>query len=393
MDRIRGMDPTRALLAGRYRLEHVIGRGGMSTVYRATDTVLGRTVAVKVLLAGLAAEDQAYIARFEREARAAAALRNPAVVSVYDVGVDGDTRFIVMEHVAGRSLGELLKDSKPLELEQAVRIGREVAAALGAAHAAGIVHRDIKPANVMIAEEGTVKVLDFGVARMLDGTTITQTASVLGTAAYMAPERALGEPGDERSDIYSLGCLMYAMLTGTPPFKADHAAALLHQQVNAKPRPVRKLRPEVPAALAALIGETLAKSPARRPQSAYAVRDRLAVPVDPTAPTIPLAARRPRPSHHRRALIAALATAAITLLVLLLGSGGGTPKQAPAAARHPVTTPRAPATTPTTTPANPAQAPVQPAATPKPSGHGPPGHDKGPPPGHKKHHGGPGKDH
>ena len=142
------MNPGPASLAGRYRLEEVIGRGGMSTVYRATDTVLERAVAVKVLLAALADEDPAYVARFSREARAAAALDNPAVVAVYDVGVDGDTRYIVMELVSGQSLAALLRGGAALPIEQAVRVGEQVADALGAAHSAGIVHRDIKPANV-----------------------------------------------------------------------------------------------------------------------------------------------------------------------------------------------------------------------------------------------------
>src|SRR2546421_1235980 len=350
------MDSGRAPRGGRYRLDGVLGRGGMSTVYRADDTVLGRTVAVKVMLAGLADQDPAYVARFEREARAAAALRNPSVVAVYDVGADGDTRFIVMEYVSGRSLATLLHGSESLPVEEAVRVAQDVAEALGAAHARGIVHRDIKPANVMIAEDSSVKVLDFGVARMLEGTTMTQEAWVLGTAAYMAPERALGQPGDARSDIYSLGCLLYAMLTGGPPFRAELAAALLHQHVNSRPGPVRKLRPEVPAALDALVTQMLAKSPEARPKSAYQVRDRLAAAIDPTAPTVPL---RPAPAHRRRrgALAAALATAAVALIALLIASGSGssrhatsagsTAHSAPASTR-PATAPTksAPATTP-----------------------------------------------
>jgi serine/threonine-protein kinase len=378
------MDAGPEPLAGRYRLEEVIGRGGMSTVYRGTDSVLERTVAVKILLAGLADEDPAYVARFHREARAAAALRNPAVVAVYDVGTDDETRFIVMEYVAGRSLAALLKDGRPLPLDHALQIGEQVANALGAAHAAGIVHRDIKPANVMIADDGTVKVLDFGVARMLDGTTITQTASVLGTAAYMAPERAMGEPGDARSDIYSLGCLVYAMLTGRPPFAGELAAALLHQQVNARPRPVRELRPGVPPALDALVLEMLAKSPADRPQGAHEVGRGLASPLDPTAPTVRLARARP-PADRRPALAAALATAAVLLIaVLLLASGGGsahrarsnTPETRAATTRTPTPTTAVPVTP---TPAAPTQPP--------PSAAGPPGEDEGPPPGHDdKHH-------
>jgi serine/threonine-protein kinase len=403
------MDSGGRALAGRYRLEEVIGRGGMSTVYRATDAVLGRTVAVKVLLAGLAEEDPAYIARFQREARAAAALHNRAVVAVYDVGVDDDARFIVMEHVTGRSLAALLSGGKPLPLQESLRIGEQVASALGAAHAVGIVHRDIKPANVMIADDGAVKVLDFGVARMLDGTSITKAASVLGTAAYMAPERATGEAGDARADIYSLGCLLYAMLTGAPPFHAEHAAALLHQHVNSSPRPAGDLRAEVPPELGALVADMLAKAPEDRPQNAARVGERLRAiseSADPTAPTARLApaapfvasaataptrvlALPPTPSGQRRlGLAAALGAAAIALIVLLLSSSGGSPRPAPSTSTRATTHSASTATTQsvpatTTVPTTPPPKPQPPAALPV----GPPGHAKGPPPGKgDKHH-------
>jgi eukaryotic-like serine/threonine-protein kinase len=384
-------------LAGRYRLEEVIGRGGMSTVYRATDTVLGRTVAVKILLAGLADEDPDYVARFKREARAAAALRDPAVVAVYDVGVDGERRFIVMEYVDGRSLAALLGGGKPLAVDEAVRVGEQVANALGTAHRHGIVHRDIKPANVMIVGDGTVKVLDFGVARMLDGTTITREASVLGTAAYMAPERALGQPGDARSDIYSLGCLLYVMLTGAPPFRGELAAALLHQHVNATPRPVRELRAEVPAALDALVAEMLAKSPQNRPKSADEVRDRLPAAIDPTAPTIALTPVGPPPagrlSRRRNVLIGVLGAGAVALIALLLASGGSSPRTGSSTAAHTVgtahSTPATSRSTPTTTrTATTPTAPTSTAPATPASSTGPPGHHKGPKPGHAdKHHG------
>jgi serine/threonine-protein kinase len=407
------MDPGRGPLAGRYRLEEVIGRGGMSTVYRATDSRLGRTVAVKVLLAGLADQDPTYVARFEREARAVAALASSAVVAVYDTGVDDGAQFIVMEYVRGRSLAAILRDRQPLGVEEAVRIGERVAGALGAAHAAGIVHRDIKPANVMVTDAGTVKVLDFGVARMLDATTITQAASVLGTAAYMAPERAMGEPGDARADIYSLGCLLYAMLTGRPPFDAALAAALLHQQVNAQPRPPGELREGISRELEALVTAMLAKSPQGRPQSALEVRDRLAALAGPrrgpaagaapaTAATVPLAQRphdtartrartaatrvlsaRRRPNQRRRVAAVAGAIAVLAIAVIALASGGGgsppassTSKVAPARTLStPVTTTTSQpvtASTATRRPAAPAPAPAK-APHPGPPG-GPPGH-------------------
>ena len=225
-------------LAGRYELGDVIGRGGMGAVYRAIDLVLGRSVAVKMLPGQLTDHDPTSVARFEREARAAAALSHPAVVAVYDTGVDETSRFIVMEFIAGRSLEAIVRAEGRWTLPGPPGIAARVADALAAAHAAGIVHRDIKPANVMIAADGSVKVLDFGIARAMDSTTLTQNASVLGTAAYMSPEQALGKPADERSDIYSLGCVLYALLAGHPPFSGDGAAAILNQHANIAPRPL-----------------------------------------------------------------------------------------------------------------------------------------------------------
>jgi eukaryotic-like serine/threonine-protein kinase len=262
-------------LAGRYRLDEVIGRGGMSTVYRGTDLALDRVVAVKVALDPLVEQSPVYLARFTREAQAAAAIDHPGVVTVYDAGADGPTRFIVMEYIEGQSLADMLREERRLEPARAAEIAAHVAGALSAAHAAGIVHRDIKPANIMITPEGSVKVLDFGIARARDSGTLTQTATVLGTSAYMSPEQALGQPADARSDIYSLGCVLYEMLTGQPPFVADVAAAVLHQHVRVAPKPVRERNPDVAPALAALVMEMLAKSPEDRPQTATEVRDRL----------------------------------------------------------------------------------------------------------------------
>jgi serine/threonine-protein kinase len=389
-------------LAGRYHLEEVIGRGGMSTVYRATDELLGRPVAVKVLLAALLEQDPTYAARFEREARAAAALASSAVVTVFDTGVDEDGgQYIVMEYIPGLSLAQMLADERPLEISEAVRIAERVADALRAAHAAEILHRDIKPANVMVAQDGTVKLLDFGIARRPDGTTLTQAASVLGTAAYMAPERALGQPGDARADIYSLGCLLYAMLTGRPPFTGEVSAAVLHQQINADPAPPSRLRTGIPKALDALVLAMLAKAPEARPRAAAEVRDRLAavagVPpalaatgmTEPTlrmppagaprtAATLPLqAARRVRPvlaaawaDHRWRALIMGLATALVALLAVALLAGGGSGTNR-AATSHRATTPTTSSTTRKKTLKPATTTPAAPAAHPQ---GGPPGH-------------------
>ena len=310
------------MLAGRYRIGQVIGRGGMSTVHRATDTVLHREVAVKVLLAALAEQDPVHVTRFEREARAAAALRHPAVVKVYDTGVDGRTHFIVMEHVAGRSLDHALARGRPLEPEEATRIAAQVAGALAAAHAAGILHRDIKPANVMLTHAGEVKVLDFGIARARKDPTLTESAFAIGTAAYMSPERVSGGPGDERSDIYALGCLLYAMLTGRPPFVADDVLAVLHQQVHEAPiAPIRRgaaIDPELDALVLAM----LAKDPAGRPQSASEVADRLTG--DPPAQAAAGAPiRRYRTGRGRGWLAGAMLAAVVVLVAILSGTGTG----------------------------------------------------------------------
>ncbi|MGN6868527.1 MAG: protein kinase domain-containing protein [Solirubrobacteraceae bacterium] len=278
------------VLGARYELGEVIGRGGMSTVYRARDLSLDRVVAVKVALDPLLERDPVYAARFKREARAAAALNHPGVVTVFDASADGATRYIVMEYVEGRDLAEVLREEKPLEPARAARIGEQIADTLSAAHAARIIHRDIKPGNIMVDRNDRVKVLDFGIARTSDAITLTQTASVLGTAPYMSPEQAMGQPADARSDIYSLGCVLYEMLTGKPPFMADVPAAVLHQHVRVQAKSPRESNPAIPPALDALVLEMLAKDPADRPQTAGEVRDRLANFETATAPTQPLPA-------------------------------------------------------------------------------------------------------
>ena len=372
------MDAVRTL-AGRYELVEVIGRGGMGTVYRASDLVLRRSVAVKLLPGPLADQDPTSVARFEREARAAAALNNPAVVAVYDTGADETTRFIVMELISGDSLEAILRDDGPLDPDRAAGIASRVADALAAAHAAGIVHRDIKPANVMVAEDGSVKVLDFGIARAMDATTVTQNASVLGTAAYMAPERALGKPADERSDIYSLGCVLYALLAGHPPFRGDSAAAVLNQHANVAPRPLRGENSRVSRELDAFVMQMLAKSPDDRPQTAAEVRDRLtraaATPstapaaTATTAPRGATAATRlmPRAARRERSWLilgGALAAVVLVIALVVLASGGSSPRTTTNAPRDPkavkATTPKTNSTAPASS--NPATPPTVSAA-------------------------------
>jgi serine/threonine-protein kinase len=349
------MDDVCRTLVGRYELAEVIGRGGMGTVYRAVDVVLGRSVAVKTLPALLADQDPTSVARFEREARAAAALSHPAVVAVYDMGVDEATRFIVMEFVVGRSLEAILRDEGPLDPDRAASIAAGVADALAAAHGTGIVHRDIKPANVMIAQNGSVKVLDFGIARAMDATTLTQNASVLGTAAYMAPEQALGEPADERSDIYSLGCVLYALIAGHAPFTGEAAAAILHQHANVAPRQLRGENSRVSPALNTVVMQMIAKAPDERPQTATQVRDRLttassdAAGAPPTtAPTIRqrettatrALSRVAHPAPRRLAFVGALVPLVFAIAVIALSSGGGS-RRPTASSRHSTTASKA----------------------------------------------------
>ncbi|HVM12491.1 MAG TPA: protein kinase, partial [Actinomycetota bacterium] len=222
------------ILGDRYELGPVVGRGGMATVYRARDRVLHREVAVKVLQPQLA-RDQEFIERFRREARAAAGLSHPNIVGVHDHGSDGSDHFIVMEFVEGRTLAEVLDEEGALETGRAIAIATDVAAALSAAHERGLVHRDVKPANILLTDRGRVMVTDFGIARAATSQGLTMTGTVLGTASYLSPEQARGEPVDERSDVYSLGCVLYEMLTGEPPFAADSPVAVAALHVNADP--------------------------------------------------------------------------------------------------------------------------------------------------------------
>jgi serine/threonine-protein kinase len=249
-----------AILADRYQIEEEIGRGGMARVYRATDTVLGRTVAVKVLGEDYAL-DPTFVERFRREAQAAARLNHANVVSVFDTGSDGAVHFIIMEFVEGRTLADVMTTDGPLDPERAAEIAMRIAEALSFAHAEGLVHRDIKPANVMITDRGRVKVMDFGIARLATSNTITQTSTVFGTAAYLAPEQAQGQRVDGRADVYALGVVLYEMLAGRVPFVADSAVAVASKHVLEQPQPPSQVRAGVPPALEAIAMRALEKDP------------------------------------------------------------------------------------------------------------------------------------
>jgi serine/threonine-protein kinase len=363
------MEGLRESVAERYDLLDVLGRGGMGVVYRARDRVLARTVAVKVLPRDLAG-DPALVARFEREARAAGALNHPNIVGVYDTGREAATHFIVMEYVDGRSLAEIVRDRGPLAPHEATQIAVQIADALAAAHRAGIIHRDIKPANVMVDSSRRVKVLDFGIARVAQATSLTQPAVVLGSVPYLAPELTHGRPGTERSDIYALGCVLHELLTGHPPFVGDHPAAVMHQHNTAEPRHPADLNPLVPAPLDALVMQMLAKRPEDRPASAQELAAALtsldagrarqpAAAEVPTEPTQPL----PRARDPRRARWMAAAGLAVlglaALLVALLASPSGQPRHRATGAQRPA------ATHPAPTPAR--TAPTSPSSTHKPA--------------------------
>lgn len=278
------------VLADRYAVGELLGRGGMAEVYLATDRVLDRPVACKVL-GGWLAHDRTFVERFRREALAAARISHPNLVAVFDAGSEDGVHYIVMEHVPGETLADVLHSEGRLHHARAATIAASVADALEVAHAAGIVHRDVKPANVMLTPDGRTKLMDLGIARSIDGETITHASSILGTAGYLSPEQARGEPVDHRSDIYSLGCVLYEMLTGRQPFEARDPLAVAYQHVHEPPVSPTSLEPSIPLGLEAVTLRAMEKEPAARFQSAAdmaAALDDRTVPVGPAAATTPM---------------------------------------------------------------------------------------------------------
>jgi len=274
------------LLGGRYQVGELIGRGGMAEVHAGHDTRLGRTVAIKMLRSDLA-RDPAFLARFRREAQSAAGLNHPAIVAVYDSGEDEDIEsggatvplpYIVMEYVEGRTLREILNVSLVMEPDEAARVTEGILDALSYSHRMGIVHRDIKPANVMLTPTGDVKVMDFGIARAIADTaaTMTQTQSVIGTAQYLSPEQAQGNPVDARSDLYSAGCLLYELLTGRTPFVGDSPVSIAYQHVGQAPQPPSVYQPDLSAGFDAVVLHALVKDRDGRYQDAAQFRSDLA---------------------------------------------------------------------------------------------------------------------
>jgi eukaryotic-like serine/threonine-protein kinase len=360
-------------IAGRYRLEELAGRGPMSEVWRAHDSTLDRTVALKLL------SPTANLDRFRREAKAAATLAHENVTRVYDYGEDAAGPFMALEWLPGGTLEDRL-GREPLPLEETRRVAQGVAAGLAHLHARGLVHRDLKPANVLFDEEDRPKVADFGLARGEAGSgTLTEAGTVLGTAAYISPEQAAGEPAGAASDVYSFGVVLFRMLTGALPFAADDALALVNMHRFANPPAVESLNPDAPPDLARLTAAALRKDPAQRPADGAALlaalgttdatmilgsdteATRVLAPA-PAPPPIPAPAPPPPNGLDRRWLIAAL--------VVLLALGGGllawavtrpgtaTPAEVSTSATH---THARPATTtqPTTTPPTTTTAPTR----------------------------------
>jgi eukaryotic-like serine/threonine-protein kinase len=321
---------TQTLSAGRYRIERELGRGGMATVFLAHDEELERPVAVKLLAEHLAG-DEDFRARFVREARLAGRLSHPNIVRVYDAGETDGRPFIVMEYVAGTSLA----DTGRLPAARVVKLGVQACAGLQHAHDAGLVHRDVKPANLLVRTDGVLKVADFGIARAAESTRHTQIGTLLGTAAYLAPEQIGGDDATPSSDLYSLGAVLYELLAGRPPYSFSSLAELAAKQSEGMIEPVGDLAPGVPREVEAAVMHALARDPQFRPPSATALGEELAAsPVE--HPTQPLAAPRKVSLPRQRTavwLVGAVVVAALAVALGLAGLGGGSSSPPPPPAR------------------------------------------------------------
>jgi serine/threonine protein kinase len=317
---------TGRLVAGRYRVLERLGSGGMASVYLAEDERLGRRVAVKRLHAG-SPEDTAK--RFAREARLGASLNHENIVTVYDTVADDDSVVIVMEHVDGESLADALRRG-PIEPDRAVDVLRGVAAALGHAHQNGIVHRDVKPANILLSRDGAVKLVDLGIATAVEGTRITQAGSVMGTAAYMAPEQLDGREAGTPADVYALAAVAYEMLTGRPAYRGGSPVEVAHQVVTGPPPDLRGAWAAAPRQAAEAVARAMAFDPAERPPTPAAFVDDLEhglrgaeQPTSPPTSVLPRSRRAPRPALPLIALVALVLTAVAVAIALTSGGDGG----------------------------------------------------------------------
>ena len=261
---------------GRYEVVSELGQGAMGVVYKAKDPLIDRTVAIKTINLSLAQEErEEYEARFYQEAKAAGRLSHPNIVTIYDVGRSEDIAYIAMEYLHGRELRDILNDNRLLPIDQVLDITSQVALGLSYAHEHGIVHRDVKPSNVMVVRDGHVKITDFGIARMASAAVRTQTGMVLGSPKYMSPEQVMGKLTDQRSDIFSLGVMLYEMLTGQAPFLGENVNAIMYQTLNAIPAPPSSVNSTVPEMLNFIIAKALAKDLDARYQNARDLADDL----------------------------------------------------------------------------------------------------------------------
>lgn len=254
---------------GRYEVLGELGQGAMGVVYKAKDPLIDRIVAIKTINLGLALDEKdEYEGRFYQEAKAAGRLNHPNIVTIYDVGKSGDVAYIAMEFLEGRELRDIMNDGERLPVEQVLDIVAQVALGLAYAHEHEIVHRDVKPSNIMVVRDGHVKITDFGIARMASAAVRTQTGMVLGSPKYMSPEQVMGKNIDQRSDIFSLGVMLYEMLTGQAPFSGENVNAIMYQTLNAAPPPPNQLNPSVPEMINFIVAKALAKGMDDRYQNA-----------------------------------------------------------------------------------------------------------------------------
>lgn len=365
---ISGEGPSPTTLANRYELVEVVGRGGMGEVWAGRDLRLGRSVAVKLLSPAVASQ-AGVRERFQEEARSAARLNHPNVVLVLDSGEHEGTPFLVMELLSGRTLADEVA-SGPLDPERVRRVGMDVLAALAASHRAGVLHRDIKPGNVLLTADGMAKVGDFGIAKSAEGLHLTDAGMIVGTAAYLAPERIAGHPATPQSDLYAVGVVLYEALTGTKPFEADTPVSLLRAVGAHDIMPLAEVRPGLDPSLVATVERAMAKDPANRFSSAEAMAAALqgdhaaGAPGPPTVPNAILsptevlatptdrhpadiagtptgsAASDHREGVHRRAwAIATVALVAVFVVVVVLGTRDARSPSAPSAGSSPTSLP------------------------------------------------------
>lgn len=322
---------------GPYQILGELGRGGMAIVYRAYQPALNRTVAIKVLPPHLAM-DASFVQRFMQEARNAARLDHPNIVTIHDIGQANGAYYIVMQEAPGESLTSLIQREGRLPLDRTISILAQVASALDYAHAQGLIHRDIKPGNVIVSPDDKAMLTDFGIAKAVEGTRLTQTGAVIGTPEYMSPEQAKGEPVGATTDIYSLGIMLYEMLTGRAPFKADSTPAVLYKQVHEQPAPVRNAVRDLPAGVDGVLARALAKSPSQRFRTAGELVQTL------RAVAAGQGAVDPSGMGQRKALWAALAVIAVAAVVViaLLAGDGDSPASAPTALVAQLATPAEP---------------------------------------------------